>query len=263
MKITVVTVCFNAAATITDTLESVARQTHSDVEHIIVDGASSDGTMDIIWRYEGHLAKVVSEPDYGIYDAMNKGLALASGDIVTFLNADDIYASDRILEHVARYMADPVLDACYANLIYVSREHSNRVIRYWKSRPYVSGLCLTGWMPAHPTFFIRKDILDRYGGFDISFRLQSDFDLMVRLFELHHIRTRHIPELWVRMRAGGASNQSLSNVWQGNLEAFRSCRKHGFAVSPWFIVRKIASRVPQYFLARSVKKRGHDDLSMY
>jgi glycosyltransferase involved in cell wall biosynthesis len=260
VKISIVTVCFNAAATIADTLESVARQTHPDVEHIVVDGASTDGTMDIVRRYAGGLTRVVSEPDRGIYDAMNKGLALAGGEIVTFLNADDVFAAADIIERVALLMADPALDACYADLVYVGKDDPNRVVRYWKSRPYAPGLCLKGWMPAHPTFFVRKAVLDRHGGFDTAFRLQSDFDLMVRLFELHHIRTHYVPEIWVRMRMGGASNKSLANVWQGNLEAWRSCRKHGFAVSPFFMVRKIASRFPQYFFSNGfAKERGRDN----
>jgi len=249
MKISIVTVCFNAAETIADTLESVARQTHPDVEHIVIDGASTDGTMDIVARCQARLARVVSEPDRGIYDAMNKGLALATGEIVTFLNADDVYANDGILAYVAQIMTDPALDACYADLIYVARDEPTRVVRYWKSRPYEPGLCLKGWMPAHPTFFVRKAVLDRHGGFDPAFKLQSDFDLMVRLFELHHIRTRYVPEIWVRMRMGGASNKSLRNVWKGNLEAWRSCRKHGFAMSPLFIARKIASRFSQFLVA--------------
>lgn len=254
MKISIVTVCFNAATTIADTLESVARQTHPDVEHIVIDGASSDGTMDIVQRHKGRLARIVSEPDRGIYDAMNKGLALASGEVVAFLNADDFYASDEILERVAREMEDSALDACYADLIYVGKEDPNRVVRYWKSRPYATGLCLKGWMPAHPTFFVRKRVLEQHGGFDLAFRLQADFDLMVRLFELHHIRTRYIPEIWVRMRMGGASNQSVGNVWSGNLEAWQACRKNGFAVSPLFIVRKIASRIPQFLFRRAAEK---------
>ena len=246
MKISIVTVCFNAAETIADTLESVARQTHPDVEHIVIDGASTDGTMDIVARCQARLARVVSEPDRGIYDAMNKGLALATGEIVTFLNADDVYANDGILAYGAQIMTDPALDACYADLIYVARDEPTRVVRYWKSRPYEPGLCLKGWMPAHPTFFVRKAVLDRHGGFDPAFKLQSDFDLMVRLFELHRITTRYVPQIWVRMRMGGASNESLGNVWQGNLEAWRSCRKHGFDVSPLFIARKIASRFSQF-----------------
>ena len=248
MKISIVTVCFNAAETIAGTLESVARQTHADVEHIVIDGASSDGTMDIVRRFEDRLARVVSEPDRGIYDAMNKGLALATGAIVTFLNADDIYANDNILAGVAQIMVEPGVDACYADLIYVNKDDPSRIVRYWKSKPYVLGLCLKGWMPAHPTFFVRKAVLERHGGFDPAFKLQSDFDLMVRLFELHRIKTRYVPEIWVRMRMGGASNESICNVWQGNLEAWRSCRKHGFAVSPLFIARKIASRFSQFLV---------------
>jgi glycosyltransferase involved in cell wall biosynthesis len=250
LRLSIVTVSFNSAATIADTLESVAAQRYPHVEHIVVDGASTDGTQDIVRRHSRRIARFVSEPDRGVYDAMNKGIALATGDVVAFLNSDDVYAHPDVLGRVADTMADPAIDACYADLVYVDDLASDRIVRDWRSTDHRPGLCLTGWMPAHPTFFARRDVYRRFGGFDLEFRLQADYELMVRLFETHGLRSRHVPERWVRMRTGGMSNSSWRNVARGNLEAYRACRKNGFAVTPFFIVRKLASRLPQFVAAR-------------
>lgn len=250
LRISIVTVSFNSAATIADSLESVASQRYPHVEHIVVDGASSDGTQAVVRQHAGRVAQFVSEPDRGVYDAMNKGIAMATGDIVAFLNSDDVYAHADVLTRVAETMADPLLDACYANLVYVDDLADGRVVRDWQSVDHRPGLCLTGWMPAHPTFFARRAVYQRCGGFDLEFRLQADYEMMLRLFEKHHIVSRHVPELWVRMRTGGMSNSSWRNVARGNLEAYRACRKNGFGVTPFFIVRKIASRLPQFVAAR-------------
>jgi glycosyltransferase involved in cell wall biosynthesis len=250
LRITIITVSFNSAATIADTLASVAAQHYPSVEHIVVDGASTDGTQDIVSRHSGRIARFVSEPDRGVYDAMNKGIALATGDVVAFLNSDDVYANPDVLDRVAQTMADPDLDACYADLVYVDNLHDERIVRDWRSKDHTPGLCLTGWMPAHPTFFARREVYRRFGGFDLEFRLQADYELMLRLFEKHGIRSRHLPERWVRMRTGGMSNSSWRNVARGNIEAYRACRKNGYPVTPFFIVRKIASRLPQFIAAR-------------
>lgn len=246
MKISVITVCYNSADTIADTLRSVASQIHPAVEDIIVDGGSTDGTVELIRSGGAHIAWWCSERDRGIYDAMNKGLEHATGEVVDFLNADDVYVDGRVLERIAAVMADPELDACYANLYYVDREHDDKVRRVWRSGAYEPNLCLRRWMPAHPTFYARRGLYGRFGGFDTQFRLQADFDLTTRFFELHHIRARYVPEFWVRMRIGGHSNVSWKNVVHGNLKAYRSCRKNGLRVPPWFIARKVLSRVGQF-----------------
>ena len=248
-----ITVCFNSAATIEDTLRSVAEQTHPDVEHIVVDGKSSDNTMAIVDRYRAGLAKVVSEPDCGVYDAMNKGIALASGDVVGFLNADDVFADATALESVAAAFDAPDVDACYADLVYVDKNDTGRVVRYWKSNEYRHGLCRKGWMPAHPTFYVRRRVFEQYGGFDLQYPRQSDFELTLRLLEVHGTKSVYIPRTLVRMRTGGISNNSYINVLKGNLEAYRACRNNGIAVSPLFIFQKILSRLPQFF-ARQVEK---------
>ena len=247
MRITVITVAFNAADTIVDTLESVAAQTHSEVEHVVIDGGSRDGTIELIRAHGTHVATLVSEPDRGLYDAMNKGLQRATGEVIAFLNADDVYAHPNVLSRVAEVMSgEPELDACYANLVYVDRADTTRVVRVWRSRDYVPGLFRTGWMPAHPTLFVRRRVFDAHGTFDLQFRQQSDFDLTMRMFELGAIRSRFVPEFWVRMRAGGVSNRSLGAVLRGNYEAWRICKKNGLDVPPWFVLTKIASRFSQF-----------------
>jgi glycosyltransferase involved in cell wall biosynthesis len=250
MRISIVTVCFNAAATVVETLRSVEGQTHSDVEHIVIDGASTDGSVELIRQHASRrVTHFITEPDRGLYDAMNKGIALATGDVIAFLNADDVYTSEHVLARVAEVLANPRLDACYANLYYVDPADTRRVVRVWRSRAFRPGLFARGWMPAHPTLFVRARVFRELGGFDIAFRQQSDFDLTMRFFELGGIRSHFVPEFWVRMRAGGVSNRSVRGVWRGNQEAWRICRKNGLAVPPWFVLTKVGSRLKQFLPA--------------
>jgi len=251
MKISIITACFNSADTIEDTIHSVGAQTFQHAEHIIIDGGSTDDTLEIVARHRNRLSVVVSEPDAGVYDAMNKGLRYASGDVIGFLNSDDVYADENVLDQIATAFRDAEIDACYADLIYVERQNPQRVVRYWISRPFMPGLFKRGWMPPHPTFFVRRKIYEEFGGFDLKFRLQADFELTMRFLEIHKIRSVHIPKVVVRMRMGGLTNRSVLNVLRGNLEAYRACRKNGIKVTPFFIVWKVLSRLPQFF--RGVK----------
>ena len=243
MKISIITVCYNAAATLKDALDSVRTQSHPDLEHIVVDGQSVDGTLAIL---QSSSARWVSEEDQGIYDAMNKGITLATGEVVGTLNADDVYQNDHVLEQVAEVFSDPSIQACYADLVYVDLIDTNRVVRYWKSQPYISGLFEKGWMPAHPTFFVRRSVYETLGGFDLSFPRQADFELTMRFLAVNHIKSVYVPNIWVRMRMGGISNNSVLGVLKGNLEAYRACRKNGLKVGVFFIPRKILSRIPQF-----------------
>lgn len=247
MKISIITVCYNSEETITDTIASVASQQYSNREHIIVDGASRDGTMDIV-KHAPSVARFVSEPDSGIYDAMNKGLKLATGDVIGLLNADDFYANDTILSQVAEVFKDPDVHACYADLVYVDQCDTSRVIRYWKSRDFKPGLFKRGWMPAHPTFFVRKKIYDELGDFDLEFKLQADFELTMRFLEIYRIRSKYIPSVFIKMRIGGVSNSSLKNIIKGNIEAYRACKKNHLAITPLFSVLKVLSRLPQFIM---------------
>lgn len=225
----------------------MAAQSHPDVEHIIVDGCSTDRTMEIVARHRENLAQVVSAPDRGIYDAMNKGLALASGEVVGFLNSDDYFASPAELAAIAAAFQDATVDACYADLVYVAERDPNKVVRFWRSNPYRYGQFRSGWMPAHPTFYARRTVYQKLGGYDLQFRLQADFELTMRFLEVHRITSLYIPRVLVKMRLGGKTNSSLGNILEGNLEAYRACLKNGLPVTPLFILRKIMSRIPQFF----------------
>lgn len=246
MKISIVTVAFNSARTIGDTLRSVAAQTHPDIEHIVVDGGSTDGTLSVVRDHGQRVARLVSEADRGIYDAMNKGLALATGDVVGFLNSDDLFDNEHTIAHLARALDAAAIDAAFGDLVFVAPNNVQKVVRYWRSRNHRKGACAHGWMPPHPTFYVRREVLLRNGGFCLDFRLQADFELSLRLFEIQRIRATYLPEVLVRMRMGGATTGSLRNIVRGNMEAALACRRNGFPGGLQFIARKMSSRLPQF-----------------
>ena len=252
MKISVITVSYNSAATIGDTLRSVAAQTYPHVEHLVIDGGSKDATMDVVREHGSHVATVVSERDKGIYDAMNKGLAMATGDVVGFLNSDDMLADVDALARIAAGMEDSAVDAVYGDLVFVAPTDLQQVVRYWRPGDHRSGLCARGWMAPHPTFYVRRLVLAASGGFSLDYRLAADFELMLRLFEVKLIRSKYLPVTLVRMRMGGATTGSIRNVLHGNIEASRACRNNGFRGGIPFILSKITSRIPQ-FLSRPAR----------
>lgn len=245
MKISIITVCYNSAETIGDTMRSVACQTHPDIEHIVVDGASTDDTLVIVRASPSRLSHLVSERDAGIYDAMNKGLGLATGDVVGFLNSDDIYSHGGVVAQIAAAMRPIAVDACYGDLVLVDAKRPSRILRYWQSRPHKAGMCARGWMPAHPTFYVRRDAYNKHGGFDTSFRIAADFEMSLRLLDVKGLRSVHLPEVLVRMRSGGESTRSVRAIVKGNLEAARACVKHGLPAGAGFFTRKLASKLPQ------------------
>jgi glycosyltransferase involved in cell wall biosynthesis len=246
-KISVVTVCFNSIETIAGTLSSVASQIGANVEHVVIDGKSNDGTVAIIERFRHGLGYFVTEPDRGLYDAMNKGIAAASGEYLGFLNADDIYADSRVLERVTKALSAGGFDAAYGDLLYVGADDPDRLVRYWRSEAYRPGLFEKGWHPAHPTLFVRTSLLREIGGFDTNFRYHADFDLMVRLFVERRITSTYIPEILVRMRTGGQSNRSIGNIVKGNRESYRIAVRAGVAASPLWFLSKLRYRIPQFF----------------
>ena len=244
--ISVITVVNNGAATIADTLLSVASQSYPHIEHIVIDGASTDDTLKIIHKHASQITVIKSEPDHGMYDAMNKGLAMATGDIIGFLNSDDVYADSRVLDEIASVIENKNVDACYGDLVYVDRIDVCKVVRYWKSQPYRDGLFEKGWMPAHPTFYARRWVYDKFGGYDLAYRYQSDFELTMRFLAIKKISSAYIPRVLVKMRSGGAS-RGLRHILMGNIEAYVACRRHSLRVTPLFIAKKIFSRIPQFF----------------
>lgn len=254
-KITVITVAYNSAKTIEDTLNSVAVQTYPNVEYIVVDGASTDETLTFVRNYRNPNIRLVSEPDKGIYDAMNKGLALASGEVVGFLNSDDFYADASVLEKIANAFQDPAVDVCYADLVYVTPDNS-RVVRYWKSKQFTKGDFAKGWCPAHPTFYVRKSVIERLGLFDQSYKLAADVEFMMRYLERGQVRVAYIPHVLVRMRLGGATNQSWGNIVRQNKEIFAALRKNDILFSRiLFVVNKVVSRLDQFIVGRMSWRR--------
>ena len=208
MKISIITATFQSARTLGDTIDSVRRQTWPEIEHIIVDGGSSDDTLGIVAAHT-QLVKVVSEPDRGIYDAMNKGIGMADGEIIGILNSDDFYADERVIADIAACFEDPQVDAVYGDLDYVHPDEVNRVTRRWKAGRYQPGGFRWGWMPPHPTFFVRRRLYEQFGGFNLDMGTCGDYELMLRMVHRHGARLAYLPRTLVRMRAGGASNATL------------------------------------------------------
>ncbi|MCK9204796.1 MAG: glycosyltransferase [Bacteroidales bacterium] len=247
MKISIITITLNSAQTITDCIASVNNQTYKDIEHIIVDGGSEDNTVKLIRSLPNRVKNLVSEPDKGIYDAMNKGILRAAGDIIGILNSDDFYASDHILEHVACAFAETGCDSLYGNLNYVSAINTQKVIRYWKSSRFVPGSFAKGWHPPHPTFFVRREIYQKYGFFDTSLQVSADFELMLRLLEKIKISSFYLDEVIVNMRMGGESSGSLANILKGNKNVLKAFKKNKIPVSPFYLFLRFAPKIREFF----------------
>lgn len=244
MKISVITATFNSGATLRDTLESVLLQTHNDIEYIIVDGKSKDNTIDIVREYEprfdGHL-RWISEPDNGIYDAMNKGINMATGDVIGILNSDDFYASADILSTIAQEIEK--VDAVYGDLDFVDCENTQRVIRQWRGSQHVPGSFLKGWHPAHPTFYVRRKHYEKLCGFDTTLDVSADFELMLRYIEKNKLTNKYIPRTFVKMRLGGESTGSFKKIIQGNRNVLRAFKKNGYSVSPLYFIYRLLPKV--------------------
>jgi glycosyltransferase involved in cell wall biosynthesis len=243
MKISIITVCFNSTETIEDTIRSVFAQDY-DIEYIIVDGGSTDGTLDIINRYKNNIAKVVSEPDEGIYDAMNKGIRLSNGDIVATLNSDDMYASRSVVREMVEFIENHNLDAAYGDLVYVDKDDLEKVTRVWRPGEYKKGAFRYGWVPPHPTFFCRKYLFERYGFFNTKYRIAADFELMLRFIEKYQVDVGYVPKALVRMRRGGKAN-AIRGIIQGNREVIDAFRLNGLKLSLQFFWRKPLVKVLQ------------------
>ena len=248
MKISIVTVVFNNRDTIEAAIQSVLAQTHPDIELIVIDGGSTDGTREVLARYESHIAIMVSEPDDGIYHALNKGIDLASGEAIGFLHSDDLFADRFAIERVVSALADPTVDAVYGDLVYVSKLDPTRVVRHWRSGQYRPELLRRGWMPPHPTFYARRALYQRHGGFEVSLRIAGDYDCMLR-FLVAGAKLAYIPQVQVRMRLGGASNRSLGNMMTKSYEDYLALKRHGVG-GVGTVVWKNLSKLPQIFASR-------------
>lgn len=244
MKISIITVCFNSAATIADTLRTVDAQTWPDIEHWIIDGGSTDDTLRIVDEHRQPWRHVLSEADRGIYDAMNKGIARATGDYIGFLNADDLFASDHAVAALAKRAAEGT-DVVYGDLVYVSAKDTRWIIRYWRSGSFEPARLHQGWMPPHPTVYIRKAVLQQVGGFDTSLTVAADYDLMMRCLVRHQATAAHVPEVLVLMRIGGLSNRSLTAILRKSREDLAVIRRHH--LGGWLtLAYKNLRKLPQF-----------------
>lgn len=253
MKISIITVSYNSADTIEETIQSVLSQKGIDLEYVIVDGGSSDCTLDIVEKYKNKISKVISEPDEGVYYAMNKGIGMVSGDVVGILNSDDTYTDDRTLSKVMDRFENSNIDSCYGDLSYVDRDNSKQITRYWKSEKFSDDLLSKGWYPAHPTFFVKRSVYEQVGVFDTQFSIAADADLMLRVFFKHKLKSDYIPEVLVLMKTGGTSSKNTSVIIKQNMEIIRSIKKLGLNVSIFkFCSNKLTSRMMQILRKLSV-----------
>jgi glycosyltransferase len=245
VKISVVTATWNCAETVADCLGSVAAQSYLNREHVVIDGASKDKTFEILSSHKDQLSVLVSEPDKGIYDALNKGIAKASGDVVGFLHADDVYGSPDALALIAEAFEDPAVCAVYGDLQYVRKDDVSQVVRYWKSSPFSLSRLSWGWMPAHPTLYVRREWYGRIGGFDTKYKIAADYFSILRLFSQTDFKSVYVPHVLVKMRLGGESNRSIKNIIRKSREDWDALRRSGVG-GVGAIVWKNLSKIGQF-----------------
>lgn len=247
MKFTLITASFNNQSTIRETIESVLSQLYSPIEYIIIDGNSTDRTKEIIQSYSTKISKFISEPDNGIYYALNKGINLATGEIIGFLHADDTYTNPEVIAKVAdSFLKFPEIWAVYGNLQFVSQKDPSSVVRTWKSIPFHKSLLAKGWMPAHPTLFLKKEVYTKFGQFDIQYKIAADYDFMLRVLSQPGFKAVHIPEVLIKMRMGGASTGKIKNILRKSKEDLLILRKN--KVGNFFtLLRKNFSKLNQFY----------------
>lgn len=246
MRITVITVSFNSESSITETLISVANQSHKDIEHILIDGASTDRTLSLVQEHGEHLKRVISEPDHGIYDAMNKGLELATGDVICFLNSDDVYSHPNVLRDVAYGMESYKVDALFGDVTFFAPHNPRGILRRYSSKHFSPKKLSWGWMPAHPALFLRRHLYDYYGRFKVDYRIAGDFDLIARIFKNEDVKFYYLPEVLVRMAVGGVSTRGWRSTIILNKEILRSCNENNIKTSLFKILCRYPKKLIEY-----------------
>jgi len=246
LKVSIVTACRNADRFLKHCIESVLNQSYPDIEYIVVDGASTDDSLLIIKNYEGRISRFISQKDEGIYDAMNKGIALAGGDIVGILNADDFFPHPGIVKNIISKFEESKADAVYGDIWYVDKENISRPVRKWRSGTYRHGFFQWGWMPPHPSFYARRELFEKYGSYDLSFGSASDYELMLRFIHKHKIKTAYLPQTIVKMRTGGVSNSSLKNRLDSSRNDLRAMRRNGIVFPELAALLKPLRKLPQF-----------------
>lgn len=246
LTVSIITATYNSSKTILDTVRSLEMQSYQNIEYIIVDGSSSDNTLEVISNHCSRVSKVISEPDNGIYDALNKGINAATGDIVGFLHSDDLFAYKDAVKDIVNRIESQGTDAVHADLEYVDKDDVNKRIRLWKSSTYFIKKLKHGWMPAHPTFYMKREKYTLYGKFDLTYKISADYDSLLRYFSAYGIKSAYLPKVLIKMRVGGASNRSLKNLIQKTKEDIRALKSNGISW-PYAIVIKNISKIFQFF----------------
>jgi glycosyltransferase involved in cell wall biosynthesis len=250
MLVSIITTTYNSGVFIESCLSSIKSQDYKFIEHILVDGASIDNTLTIVNQVKVMNQIIISEPDNGIYEAMNKGLAVASGDIIGFLNSDDFFSNSSVVSSIVKlFTADTGLEACYADLHYVDKFDSKKIVRYWKSNYPIENSFTNGWSPPHPTFYVKKSVYQQFGHLNLEYKLAADFDLMFRFMEIHKINTIYVPEVWVKMRLGGVTNKGLKNIIIQNIEIFKVLNSSSLKPNIFkFLLSKFFFKLKQFFI---------------
>ena len=246
MKVSIITASFNSADTIIKTFESVKNQNYNDIEFIVVDGGSNDSTISIINENERYISKFISEKDYGIYDALNKGINLASGDIIGFIHSDDFLESNDVLKEIVSMISFKNLDGVYGDLQYVDKYNTQKIKRNWKSCEFKTNLLKQGWMPPHPTLFLKKEVYEKHGLFDLSYRISADYDFILRIFNDLDLKFGYLPKVIIKMRIGGVSNRNLKNIIKKSREDYRAIRSNNIG-NFLTLLRKNVSKIKQFF----------------
>jgi len=242
-KVSIITVCFNSAKTIRDTIESVLSQDYPDIEYIVIDGGSNDQTLEIVKEYADRIAVIISEKDHGIYDAMNKGIALASGEIVGMLNSDDVYINEHAVSELIKMMQDTNSDSVFADLVVVDPLDLKKVLRYYDSSYFTPNKFRFGWMPAHPTFFVKKALYEIVGPYSLDYQISADYEMLIRLLWVQKASYAYLQKPIVRMRYGGASTSGLGRNWLLNKEIVKACRANGIYTNLGLLALKIPRKL--------------------
>ena len=249
MKISLISVVYNNASGLRNSLFSSFQQKYSNVERIVIDGASNDGTLDVMNEFQSSLEHIISEPDLGIYDALNKGVSLATGDVIGNLHSDDLFPDSDVLSRVAEVFVKTDVEFLYGDLCYVSSINPKQIVRHWKANEYSPNSLVKGWMPPHPTVYVRRELFERFGDYNLRYKISSDYDWLLRLLGDESLRVAYLPHVLVLMRTGGASNRSLSNLWKKSWEDWDIIRHHQIGGIKTLFFKNI-SKIPQFLSHR-------------
>tara|TARA_B110000037_G_C17004366_1_gene458610 strand:- start:121 stop:870 length:750 start_codon:yes stop_codon:yes gene_type:complete len=247
LKISIITVCYNSSKTILDTIASVNNQSYKNIEHVFIDGLSSDNTLELIKLNSKKKKVIISEQDNGLYDAINKGVSIASGDVIGLLHSDDLLSSPDIISDLIEKIQSENLDAVYGDLQYVDKENINKIIRYWKSTEFNPKLLLKGWMAPHPTLYLKKAVYQQVGGFNISYKISADYDFMLRMFKSNNFKFGYLPKVLTKMRVGGASNRSFKNIIKKTKEDYLILRSNNIG-GIYSLILKNTSKIKQFII---------------